>query len=78
MTNAIWPTCCTISDKLEGADDVSAVVREIVAETWHAHGRIIFNGNNYSAEWAAEAARRGLPSFKAWWTQPTASSRRRM
>ena len=53
------------ADKLEGADDVSAVVREIVAETWHAHGRIIFNGNNYSAEWAAEAARRGLPNIQS-------------
>lgn len=42
-----------------------AVVREIVAETWHAHGRIIFNGNNYSAEWAAEAARRGLPNIQS-------------
>lgn len=49
------------ADKLEGAADVQAVVREIVAQTWRQHGRVIFNGNNYSAEWVEEAARRGLP-----------------
>ena len=98
VTNAIVADVLhDFADKLEGADDVSAVVREIVAETWHAHGRIIFNGNNYCKEWTAEAEKRGLlnlkntapngpprphaaafPIFKAWWTQPTASSRRRM
>ncbi len=51
------------ADKLEGAADVDAVVQEIVAHTWHSHSRVIFNGNNYSAEWAAEAVRRGLPNF---------------
>ena len=66
VTNAIVADVLhDFADKLEGADDVSAVVREIVAETWHAHGRIIFNGNNYSAEWAAEAARRGLPNIQS-------------
>jgi glutamine synthetase len=28
------------------------------------HGRIIFNGNNYSAEWEKEAAKRKLPNTK--------------
>ena len=26
------------------------------------HGRIVFNGNNYTEEWVEEAARRGLPN----------------
>ena len=51
------------ADKMEGALDVEAVVHEIIAETWRDHSRVIFNGNNYSAEWAAEAQRRGLPNL---------------
>ncbi len=41
-----------------------AEVRAIVADTWRGHGRVIFNGNNYSSEWAAEAQRRGLPRIR--------------
>ena len=29
------------------------------------HSRIIFNGNGYSEEWVAEAARRGLPNLRS-------------
>ncbi len=32
----------------------------IVRDTLEQHGRILFNGNNYTKEWAEEAARRGL------------------
>jgi len=39
---------------------VNAVVKEIIKN----HKRIIFNGNNYSEEWVAEAERRGLPNLK--------------
>ena len=61
VTNAIVADVFhDFADKLEGAADVQAVVREIVAETWREHRRVIFNGNNYSAEWAVEAERRGL------------------
>jgi glutamine synthetase len=28
------------------------------------HKRVLFNGDNYSSEWHAEAARRGLPNYK--------------
>lgn len=33
---------------------------ELLKEIFVRHGRIIFNGNNYSAEWKKEAAQRGL------------------
>lgn len=47
-----------IADKLEavGVDKLDEVLKEIFVK----HGRIIFNGNNYSAEWKEEAAKRGL------------------
>ncbi len=37
---------------------VQALVRRIYAE----HKAVVFNGDNYSAEWHAEAERRGLPN----------------
>lgn len=44
--------------KLHGA--VQAVIKDIMTE----HGRVIFNGDNYSEEWHKEAARRGLPNLR--------------
>ncbi len=38
-------------------------VRAIIAETMREHGRIIYNGNNYTQEWVEEAKRRGLPNL---------------
>ena len=40
--------------------EATAIVRDAVKK----HGRIIFNGNNYSDEWVAEAKKRGLPNIK--------------
>ncbi len=37
---------------------VQKLLRKIIRE----HGRVIFNGDNYSTEWVDEARRRGLPS----------------
>ena len=39
-------------------------MQAILAETLKTHGRIIFNGNNYSDEWVAEAEKRGLLNLK--------------
>ncbi len=44
--------------RLESA--VKGLLRELVRQ----HKRIVFDGDNYSAEWHAEAARRGLPILK--------------
>ena len=50
-----------IADRLEAAEDVDAAWRTLAAELYRSHSRVIFNGNNYDAAWAAEARRRGLP-----------------
>ena len=52
------------ADRLEAAKDVDAEIMNIVRDTIKDHGRIIFNGNNYSDEWVEEAAKRGLPNLK--------------
>lgn len=54
------------ADRLESSfDSRSAVVSALIRETVRKHGRILFNGNGYSQEWAAEAGRRGLPALAA-------------
>ncbi len=50
-----------ISDQIEAKggptnDNIVATVREVLS----AHQRILFSGDNYSDEWRAEAAKRGL------------------
>jgi glutamine synthetase len=41
----------------------SAVV-SVLKQLIHKHKRVIFDGDNYSEEWHAEAGRRGLPNLK--------------
>ena len=53
-----------IAGRLEKAKDVNKEILAILKEVMSKHGRIIFNGNNYSAEWAKEAAKRGLPNTR--------------
>ena len=52
------------ADELEGAEDFTSAAIALVKRTIRDHRRVIFNGNGYSAEWEAEAARRGLPNKK--------------
>ena len=51
------------ADRLEAAEDFNVELNRIVRHTMRDHKRIIFNGNNYSDEWRAEAARRGLLNY---------------
>ncbi len=57
-----------IADRLE-ADvangiDLGKAVGALIKEIYKQHKRIIFNGNNYSEEWVAEAERRGLLNLR--------------
>ncbi len=49
-----------IATRLEKSKDVNKEAASIIRDTMRDHGRIIFNGNNYSAEWEREAKKRGL------------------
>ena len=53
-----------IAGKLEGAPDLNAAIQSVLKEIMDQHGRVIFNGNGYSQEWHAEAAKRGLLNLK--------------
>ena len=50
---------------LKDADDVESAAKQLIKNTLTAHRRIIFNGDNYSDEWVAEAERRGLLNLKS-------------
>ncbi len=68
-----------VADALAGiADELSAeigkqstpvkihdAVAKVVKRIHEDHGRIIFNGDNYSKAWEAEAAKRGLPNIRS-------------
>jgi glutamine synthetase len=65
LNTAVADSLCDLADALEALepgdfDGLTALVSGMVK----AHRRVIFGGNNYSAEWHAEAARRGLPNNK--------------
>ena len=48
------------ADTLESADNFEEALHTLIKGVIRDHRRIIFNGNNYGAEWEAEAAKRGL------------------
>ena len=52
-------------DCLKDADDVEAAAKQLIRDVLTAHQRIIFNGDNYSDEWVAEAERRGLLNLRS-------------
>lgn len=53
------------ADALEGSKDLETSLKALIKETITKHKRIIFNGNNYSEEWVAEAGSRGLLNLKS-------------
>jgi glutamine synthetase len=65
---AVAESLDTMASELEGMvrkgqaleDAVGTLVRKVLKQ----HKRIIFNGNNYSAEWQKEAGKRGLLNLK--------------
>ncbi len=49
----------------DGMDETARdeAVRGILADIMQQHDRVVFNGDNYSDEWKAEAERRGMPNL---------------
>lgn len=60
LNTIVAEALCQFADELEKAENFEAGLQKLIKRTIHEHKRIIFNGNNYSQEWVAEAARRGL------------------
>ncbi len=52
------------ADRLEKAIDFNTALHDLVVDTIRENKRILFNGNNYSAQWQEEAKKRGLLNLK--------------
>ncbi len=50
-------------EKVKGGMDSKIALKSVAVDFLAKHRRIIFNGNNYSSEWAEEAKARGLESI---------------
>jgi glutamine synthetase len=68
LNTIIAESCDYVATKLEtalaGGRKLNAAIQDVLAEIVQQHGAVIFNGNGYSAEWHAEAEKRGLPNYK--------------
>ena len=53
-----------IATRLEKAKNKDVETAAIIKEIYKKHNRVIFNGNNYSEEWAKEAKKRDLPNVR--------------
>lgn len=60
MNTIVADKLCDFADELEGAEDFNRALNELLCREIHQHRRILFNGDNYSAEWVKEAEARGL------------------
>ena len=60
MNTIVADVLSDFATRLEGASSFDEEVLTIIRETYSTHKRILFNGNNYSAEWYEEAKNRGL------------------
>jgi len=67
LNTIVAESLSVICDRIESdrgaGKSLEQAVQEIVRAELAGHEAIIFNGDNYSAEWHAEAARRGLPNL---------------
>jgi glutamine synthetase len=54
----------SLEAQLEGGAEVAEAVLAVVKDAYGKHKRIVFNGDNYTEEWHAEADARGLSNLR--------------
>jgi glutamine synthetase len=64
LNTIIANSLCEFADALEQSENFTITLNTLIKDTIKKHKRIIFNGNNYSEEWVAEAERRGLLNLR--------------
>lgn len=60
INTAVAQSLTEFADRLEKADDLFAEINALIASVMEKHGKIIYNGDNYSASWQEEAEKRNL------------------
>jgi glutamine synthetase len=64
MADALDSIATDLEKAVEKGEDLKSAVGKLLTRIIKEHKRIIFNGNNYSAEWEKEAKKRGLLNLK--------------
>jgi glutamine synthetase len=64
VADAIDAMMDAVEAKMKKKMSFEQAALETIKETYAAHKRIVFNGDNYSAAWHKEAAKRGLLNLK--------------
>jgi glutamine synthetase len=64
MADALEGIANELEKATSGGEDLNKAVGKLLTKIIKEHKRIIFNGNNYSAEWQKEAAKRKLLNLK--------------
>ncbi len=64
LNTAVAESFRQFADVIEASDNPDAAIAKLIKESFTAHRRILFDGNGYSADWEAEAERRGLRNLK--------------
>lgn len=65
LNTAVAEALRQFADALEGADDFTHAMNELIRQTIREHKRIIFNGNGYDDAWTKEATEeRGLLNLR--------------
>ena len=65
INTAVAESLRQFADRLEGAEDFTQALHDLIRETIIEHKRILFNGNGYDAHWLDEAERRGLMNLRS-------------
>ncbi|MBA2580831.1 MAG: glutamine synthetase III [Thermoleophilaceae bacterium] len=61
---AIDRLCDRLEEEMRGGRSLEEALPTVLQESWMANKQIVFNGDNYSEEWHAEADRRGLLNLR--------------
>jgi glutamine synthetase len=60
---AIDEICTEVEGQMTKKKDLNGVLQAVLQGVIRKHKRVLFDGDNYTDEWKAEAARRGLPNL---------------
>ncbi len=64
VAEAIDDICTKLEKTVEGKKDFNEKLQKILQSIIKKHKRVLYNGDNYTKEWQAEAKKRGLSNLK--------------
>jgi glutamine synthetase len=65
VAEAIDELADAVETHLKAGESLEKAILAVVAASYQAHSRIVFNGDNYAEEWHEEAEKRGLANLRS-------------